>query len=346
MPTATTLKETTAVASPTPFATNTSTPSSPAQFNNLRFASAGNGLPQAIFAHGIEEVFAIWEYADLSDEDVMRRVWTKNGAEWLVREDPWDAAIYGSMGTIRDVSVFDFEGSGLEYGSYQLTLYLNGDYQAHATFQIEEESALASSTETQVAWVQGGNILMLDAWYGSQRELARANEIVELLWLPDARHVLYVDRQLRPDSSGPPWPLHALWLVDTETGDQHQLSTFNENLHRIGLLPSARYIRTLPGSDFGDACFMDRRLVFVELDDNYQRVALHDLQEFDSLLAHKPYWFFPEDEGKGISDHEYEVSLTAFCLTAEMGASEEDLALIGRYRLDLELGTAIKVGNP
>jgi len=252
----------------------------------------------------------------------------------------------GSIGTIRDVSVFDFEGSGLEPGSYQLTLHLNGVYQAHAAFQIQEETTLASSTETQVAWVQDGDILMLDAWDGSQRELARANEIVELLWLPDARHLLYVDRQLQPDPNGPPWPQHALWLVDTETTDQHQLGTFDENLHRIGLLPGAGYIRTLPGSDFGDACFMDRRLVFVELDGNYQRVALHDLQEFDSVLAQKPYWFFPEDEGKVISDHEYEVRLTAFCLTAEMGVSEEDLALIGHYRLDLELGTAIKVGDP
>jgi hypothetical protein len=338
--------QTTAVASPTLSPTYTATPETVAQFHNLRFAGSGYGLPQARFATGTEEIFAIWEYVGLSGEDRMERVWTRNGAEWLVREEVWDVTNYGSAGTIRDVSVYDFEGGGLEPGSYQLTLYLNGVYQAQAAFQIQDELNLASSTETQRAWVQDGNILMLDAWDGSQRELVRANEIVELLWLPDAQHLLYVDQRAQPDPSGPPWPQHALWLLDTETADQHQLGTFDENLHRIGLLPGSRYIRTLPGSDFGDACFIDRRLVFVELDENYQRVALHDLHEFESELTGKPYWFFPEDEGKGISDHEYEVSLTAFCLTADMGASSEDLALIGRYRLDLELGTAVKISFP
>ena len=335
----------TAAVSPTPFAADTLTPSSRVQLSNLRFASSGYGLPQSIFAPGTEEIFAIWEFANLSGEDVIRRVWNKNGFQWLVREDGWDVASYGSTGTIRDVSVFDFEGSGLEPGSYQLTLYLNEVAQAQAAFQILKERTLASSTETQVAWVQDGNILMLDAFDGSQRELARANEIVELLWLPDARHVLYVDRQARPDPNGPPWPQHTLWLVDTETGDQHQLSTFDENVHRIGLLPGARYIRALPGSDFADACLMDRRLVFVELDENYQRVALHDFQEFDSVLVEKPYQFFPEDEGKWISDHEYEVNVTAYCLTSEMGSSEEDLALPGRYRFNLETMTAVKVSD-
>ena len=64
----------------------------------------------------------------------MRRVWTKNGVEWLVRESAWEVGNYGSTGTIRDVSVFDFEGSRLEPGSYQLTLYLNGIRQAQAAF--------------------------------------------------------------------------------------------------------------------------------------------------------------------------------------------------------------------
>jgi hypothetical protein len=70
------------------------------------------------------------------------------------------------------------------------------------------------------------------------------------------------------------------------------------------------------------------------------------LQDFAGVLADKPYWFFPEDEGKAISDHEYEIGLTAYCLTAEMGAGAEDLALIGRYRLDIEMGTAFKVDDP
>jgi hypothetical protein len=186
--------------------------------------------------------------------------------------------------------------------------------------------------------VQDDNILMLDAWDGSQRELARGNKIVELLWLPDVRHLLYVDEKAA-DSDGLPWPQHAIWIVDTDTAVTYQLSTFDENLHRIALLPGARFIRTLPGSDFDDACFMDRGLSFVELDENYERVALHNFRDFAGIPSDEQHWFFPEDEGKWASDHEYEVNLSAYCLAA-------DSEWIGRYRLDLEVGTAVKLDEP
>lgn len=330
---------------PTPYATNEST--SLAQVDNLYFAASSYGLPQGLFPSGTEEVFAIWDYADMSDDDVLRRVWLKNDEEWLVREETWDVVTYGSSGTRRDVSVYDFEGSGLAPGLYELELYVNDTIQALSTFQIQEEQNLATSTETQLAWVKDGHILMLDAWDGSQRELARVaegNEIVELVWLSDARHLLYVDQQpAEPD--GPPWPHHALWLVDTETAVTRQLSSYEENLHRIAVLPGARYIRTIAGTDFGDACFMDRHLIFMELDENYQRLTLHNLRDFKGALADTPYWFYPEDAGKWLSDRGYEVSVSAFCLTPDMGASAEDLALIGRYRLDLEEGTAVKIGD-
>ena len=317
-----------------------------AQFNNLYFANAGNGLPQAIFSAGTEQVFAIWDYAHMSNGDVVRRVWTKNDADWLVREEAWDTVQYGQSGTIRDISVYDFEGNGLESGSYQLVLYVNDVYQASALFQIQSERNLATSTETQVAWVQDSHVLMLDAWDGSQRELTQVDEtheIVELLWLPNARHLLFVDQQ--PSPEGAPWPQHAIWLVDTETAVVQQLSSYDENLHRMALLPEAHYIRTIAGTDFGDACFMDRQLIFMKLDETYQRLTLINLRDLAGELADKPYWFFPEDAGKWVSDHEYEVAVTAYCLSGEMGTSESDLALIGRYHLDLEAKTAVAIDS-
>ena len=343
------LMETAVPITPTPYAANENT--SAAQFDNLHFAASGIGLSQGLFAGGTEEVFAIWDYTDLSDTDVVRRVWLKDGVEWLVREEAWDVATYGSSGTRRDISVYDFEGSGLESGSYQLVLYVNDVYQTEATFQIGDGQNLATSleasTETELAWVQDGRILMLDTSDGSQRELAQVaetHEIVELVWLPDARHLLYVEQQ-PAQLDGPPWPHHALWLVDTETAVTRQLSSYAENLHRIAVLPDAHYIRTIAGSDFGDACFIDRQLIFMELDANYERLTLHNLRDLEGELTDKPYWFYPEDAGKWISDRGYEVSVSAFCLAADMGASEEDLALIGRYRLDLEAGTAVKIGE-
>ncbi|MCB8945334.1 MAG: hypothetical protein H6658_16425 [Ardenticatenaceae bacterium] len=331
---------------PTPYATIDS--AALGRFTNLHFATAGNGLAQGEFTGGTEQVFAIWDYTNMSGEDTVRRLWLKDGEEWLVREEAWNMAAYGSSGTMRDISVYDFEGSGLESGSYQLNLSVNGVEQAWAVFQIRAEQNLATSTETQLAWVKNGHILMLDAWDGTQRQLAQVDEgheIVELLWLPDARHLLFVVQ--RPsEASGPPWPHHAIWLVDTQTNSSQQLSSYDENLHRIALLPDAKYIRTIAGSDFGDACFMDRQLIFMKLDENYQRLTLINLHDFEGDLQDKPYWFFPEDAGQWLSDRSYEVSVTAYCLSAEMGASEADLALIGRYRLDLEERTAVKISNP
>ena len=317
------------------------------QFSNLQFRQTPSALTQTVFDGGTEEVFAAWTYVNLSSSDVVRRVWTKNGAAWLEREEIWDVATYGSLGTINDISIYDFEGSGLEPGRYQLTLYLNDVYQTEAPFEVKtavSATDLATSTETQLAWVDEQNILMLDAWDGTQRELARANKIVELLWLSDGQHLLYVDQKEETDPNAPPWPKHALWIINTENGEQWQLGSYEENLRRISLMPGNRFIVTIPGSDYGDACGMDRSLSFVALDDRYQRIALHNMRDFAGISTDL-YGFFPEEMGKWVSDHEYDVSLTAYCMSPEMGTSEEDMALIGQYRFDLNALTAVKIDS-
>jgi hypothetical protein len=346
-PEATAIITTTAIPKEVLSTTPTSTYANAARFYDLHFNLSGNpSSPQIVFPVGTEEVFAIWNYANLSPEDVIRRVWMKNGVEWLVREESWDSALYGSDGVVNDVSVYDFEGSGLESGLYHLTIYINEVHQAEALFEIHvaTDARLSASSGTQFAWVQAGHMLMLDTQAAAPRELTQANEIVELRWLPDGQHLLYVDQQ-QTDQGGPPWPRHLLWLVDTATGEQWQLSSVEQNLHRLGPVNNRQFIRTLSGSDYSDACVMDRQLVFVELDENYQLVALHRQQDFDSVLASKTYWFFPADVGKWVSDHEYEVNLDAYCLVPGMTESEEDLALPGRYRFNLETMTAVKVSD-
>ncbi len=346
-PEATAIITTTAIPNEVLSTTPTSTHANAARFYKLHFNLSGNNsIPQVVFPAGTEEVFAIWDYANISPGDVIRRVWMKNGAEWLVREETWDSALYDSDGVVSDVSVYDFEGSGLESGIYHLTLYINEVHQAESSFEIgvATDAGLSASSGAQLAWVQAGHTLMLDTQEAAPRELAQANEIVELRWLPDGQHLLYVDQQTT-DQGGPPWPRHLLWLVDTVTGEQWQLSSVERNLHRLGPANNEQFIRTLSGSDYSDACAMDRQLVFVELDENYQLVALHQQREFDSVLTSKPYSFFPADVGKWVSDHEYDVNLTAFCLVPGMTASEEDLALPGRYRFNLETMTSVKLND-
>jgi len=192
-----------------------------------------------------------------------------------------------------------------------------------------------------VAWVEQGHILMLEDAGRNQRELLRAEAIVELFWLPDGRQLLYVNQE-PAEPSGPPWRRHTLWLVDTQTGAQQSLSTTNLNVNRISVSDDGRYVRALAGSDFGDACFMDRSLLFLDL--NEPAVWL-DLAAFDTGLNEQPYAFFPADAGRWLSDHDFEINMRAYCMSEGMGTPPEDLALLRRYRFDLETMTAVAAGN-
>ncbi len=338
-------------ATPTPaVASGETAVSSPTQahFRNLQFRITPQGAAQTSFAAGTEEVFAVWEYANMSEGDMVQRVWTKNGEAWLDRKEVWDSAAYGRNGTVRDISVYDFEGSGLAPGRYHLTLFINGVYQVESGFVVETAAAtptLSASTETELAWVNNHTVLMLNVRDGSQRELARANKIMELLWLSDSQHLLYVDQKEETDPTASPWPKHALWIVNTANGTKWQISSYQENLHRVGFTSGSRFITALAGSDFADACFMDRTLFFVGLNDTFQRVSLHNMRDFAGFPANTSYWFYPEAGGKWENNEVYVATLTALCLSPDMGASSEDLALPGRYQFNIRTLTAVKTDS-
>ena len=90
-------------------------------FYNLRFATSADAAPQPYFPQGTEQIFAVWDYANMPAEAAVRRVWRHNGEPWLEREEAWAEA---SSGTVRDVSVYDFTGGGLQPGKYEVLLYL------------------------------------------------------------------------------------------------------------------------------------------------------------------------------------------------------------------------------
>ena len=316
------------------------------RFTNLQFSFQPRGVPSGFFQEGIEEIYAGWDYYDMSEGDVMRRIWYRDGKEWLVREENWDMAKYGSSGTVQDIFIYDYEGAGIEPAEYELVLYINGVLHAAGTFVIQTDyttTQLTASTETQVATVQNGSILLLTNQDGTERELLTSNEIVELQWFPDGQHLLFVNR-VPPAGDGPPWSRHEVWIVDTHSGTFWQISEEAENLHRIGPIRNPEFVRSIPGSDFGDACGMDRGLTFIQLDETYQRVALHKIEDFANIPTIAVHNFFPADQGKWVSDHEYEVNLTAFCIGPEFSTREE-LDQLGLYRFDLNTLSVTKIGG-
>lgn len=105
-------------------------------FSGLRFALADDGAAQSTFPAGTDEIFALWEYEGMSPSDNIRRIWFRDGQIWLTREEGWNWGKYGSEGTMRDISVYDDEGSGLASAMYRLQLYVNDELHEEGTFVV------------------------------------------------------------------------------------------------------------------------------------------------------------------------------------------------------------------
>ena len=120
-----------------------------ARLFGLYFGPAEATLSQPVFPAGTTEVFVYWTYWNLTADDVLRREWRRNGQPWLEHEESWDVTQYGSSGVRGDVSVYDFTAPGLQPGVYTLTLFLNGQFQARATFEIQAAGATGAATMSQ-----------------------------------------------------------------------------------------------------------------------------------------------------------------------------------------------------
>ncbi len=120
---------------PLPTAVNP-TSISGAAFANLRMATAVDALPQSIFPAGIEEIYALWDYHNMSGAERVMRLWLQNGQPWKAFEEPWAMDRYGVNGTVTDTFIYDYEGSGIPSGHYVLQLYIDGEYQGQAAFEI------------------------------------------------------------------------------------------------------------------------------------------------------------------------------------------------------------------
>ncbi|MBK8988448.1 MAG: hypothetical protein IPM39_20665 [Chloroflexi bacterium] len=135
---------------PSPIPTATYTPAAaqtatavpvPSRFTNVRFAAAPSGPAQTEFPVGTAEVFALWEFNGMAAGDVVQRVWRKDGATWLNREEIWAA---GSSGGVTNISIFDRGLGGLDPGLYELDLLVNGVWQAVGQFTILPRPAAGS----------------------------------------------------------------------------------------------------------------------------------------------------------------------------------------------------------
>jgi hypothetical protein len=328
------------------------TPQLQPRFQGLYFFDQATGTARTTFPAGTEQIFASWQYENMGPNDMVQRTWFKDNELWLERTEQWNSATYGAAGTMSTVSVYDFE-DGLDPGDYVLQLWVNGQIQQEAAFEILSPGetgavTLALSSETRLAKVLDGRTLVVeDMDGGNRRELAVVNqEIVDLRWFSDGRHLLYVEvdrsEQVHDSSIGVKF---AMWLVEVDTPALSQLSSFEENLHDPIIPFGGGYIALFKGTNYGDACFVDRQLQIMELDESFQRIALYGRADFAGAPISDAYWVYPKGKLTWI-DNASQLRVPFEVTCADFGnPDDEGLQLRGEYVLYLDSLTAERVAD-
>ncbi len=112
-----------------------STPEPPV-FRSLRFATEEEGISQVTFLSGTQEIYALWDYAGITNGDTMRRVWYLNEELYVERREAWNFGKYGRSGTRNDVFMYDYV-DGIDSGRWRVELYLNGELQVENSFTVQ-----------------------------------------------------------------------------------------------------------------------------------------------------------------------------------------------------------------
>jgi hypothetical protein len=324
---------------------NSSEDISSTRFYNVYFAlNSNDGAGISSFPAGTNRIFAVWNYKNMKDGMVVKRDWYLDGKLWLTREEPWDFAKYGENGTIRDVSIYDLD-IGLPSGLYQLRLSVDnipqqigpGQMQASMVFEIQPldgiSSASASPDDMWGAYVYGMKRIVLRDAGGTPRELFTGREISYVTWFADSAHFLFVDRDYSGQQPGSPIGVRDdLWIANVATGQVALLYRSEAEFQGFGgPQPSldGKYISGLIGSGFGDACFVDTRLIFLEVASDFKSVKAIEQKDFIGIPSAADSVVVPAQEGEWRAGNQYAVTLKGTCSI--------DPSLMGAYVFDVPI---------
>ncbi|HMD82339.1 MAG TPA: hypothetical protein VKE92_13575, partial [Anaerolineales bacterium] len=300
---------------------------------------------QNIFPARTRRVYAVWDYQNMSAGLMVRRDWYYNDVLWITREQPWDYSKYGSNGTIKDISVFDLD-VGLVSGDYRLELYIDMQPQpiggvTWPTFTISETDSAARVTSPNGQWVADADdpkILLVRDAGRDVSQVFSGNEITNLAWLPDNQHIVFVDR----DRSQQQVPTNLgiqddLWIVEIFSGESHLLYQNTVSFGNFSVSPDGHFIASIEGSGFGDACFVDSRLIFFELASDFRTARSIKQEQFSGISAAQDTVVYPVEGGAWQSETKYLVPLNGTC--------NFDQNLVGTYVFNLSELNARKWGQ-
>lgn len=285
---------------------------------------------QGLFPEKTKQVFAIWNYINMREDLTVKREWYLNGQLWLTREDPWEFAKYGASGTIRDISVYDFD-AGLEGGVYQLRLYINnvpqpigtspsGGPQMWLNFEIHPDDTQVGGGSPDFQWaieiLDQKTIVFRDV-NGTPTTLYTGREIPYHSWFTDSKHMLFVDRDRSQQQSGTTLGIRDdLWIAEIPSGELHLLYKSNTNFagHAGPVFsPDGRFIVSMEGSGFGDACLIDSRLIFFELAGDFQSVKPIKQEQFAGFPVYNDGFVYPVEDGEWETANLFLVTLDGTC---------------------------------
>ncbi|MEM7113900.1 MAG: hypothetical protein AAF614_15805 [Chloroflexota bacterium] len=320
-------------------------------FFNLRFATAPEGSPTAVFPGGTEQIFALWDFAHIPADAKMRRVWRFNGEAWLDREEDWDVSEYGQDGTMTAVSIYDFEGGGLLLGDYEVDLYLNDRFILSGRFFIQSEetavSAAGPAGQTMTA-VNSTELTLISQDGRLFQSVNTDHPITEIVWLPSGNQVVFVTQDASERIEGSTLGIkHGLWLYELGTFEAVPLGFYDEDFHEVGVSHNGRYLSLIAGSGYGDACGIDRAFYIMQLNDAGQRTNLYELTQFNGVPRGQTGYmhnFYPANSGEWTSAEQLTLEINATCLTEETIA-ELDIASPGIYQIDVPQLTATRISS-
>ncbi len=104
--------------------------------------------------------------------------------------------------------------------------------------------------------------------------------------------------------------------MDVPSGKLHLLYKSDTAFAGIGgpvASPNGRYIASLEGSGFADACSIDTRLVFFELTSDFDLANVVKQQDFSGLPAFNEGLIYPAEQGYWQNGNTYLVNLDGTC---------------------------------
>ena len=319
---------------------------SPVFYGAVFVNNAGISPEGKIFPAGIKQVYVNWNYLSMRPGLTVKREWYLNGQLWLTREEPWDIAKYGENGTTQsDVSIYDFD-NGLPSGIYELRLsiddvlqpiggQINGQEVMKATFEIRsQDESQAPSASPDFQWaveVFGGGRIVLEDKYRNPKQIFTAREVPYMSWFADSKHFLFVDRDRSGQQQGTSIGIRDdLWIVDVPSGDHRLLyksETSFDGIEGPIASPDGKYIASLEGSGYGDACGIDTHLLFLQLNSDFIATNVINQHDFSGLPMFNEGMVYPANQGDWQTGNSYRVILDATC--------NSDKSKLGLYTFNL-----------